>query len=475
MAARQVKLIASNSQEITASDVPDVKQVLEENLRNQYEFMRKRIQTALSYATAAGLGVLIALLIASALNLLGSNGQPVSYRLYGEYLDWRSVGVPQFSVCEWNCEIGIQVTRLISAAQDIGSSVVSDDGIGNAAGIARLCTLIAVCIVAWTAYRRQLPERYELNVLMAQLDDFNTLPRWQFWLCRFLYTAATLFGTYVVSSVVWFMIAQMFKNMPLNSFDALVVVVLFTTLATYIAAYGALALSTRDVLMLAMFIFFIGFAVSFALAPEDSNKQQWWERAVSNAGQLNPSAPLFTGTLLCGSLMLIVLWFDIDSIILKMVRDGDLRFFGERGWMRVARVLYGALAIGLISVGFIRVDAVNFRFNMVFHAGGAVLAILSVVFSSILIRKRRFHPWYKIFSVYILLGLTFGMGFLGSLKPNPPNLPSFVFPGTGLISLTVIELALFGLIGLWIYLTIDNLLGQANINAFEGDVVMVSQ
>jgi hypothetical protein len=39
----------------------------------------------------------------------------------------------------------------------------------------------------------------------------------------------------------------------------------------------------------------------------------------------------------------------------------------------------------------------------------------------------------------------------------------------------VIELTLLILIGLWAYITVDNLLGQANIKAFEGEVIMVRQ
>lgn len=472
MASRQIKLIAVDSQ-AAASAAPDVRQLLEDNLLRQYDFMRRRIRTALQYAAVAGGGVLVALLVASLLNLM--SGQPMTFRLYAEFLDWRYEDAPQFEVCEWYCELGIQSTRLLSSVRNIGASVISSDGHGNVAGMARLCVLVAVSIVVWSAYRRQLADRYEINAQQAQLEDFDNLPRWQFWLCRLLYTVAVLYGTYVISSVAWLMISQMFKNLFLSGSDAVVIVVMFTMLVTFVAAFSALAVSTRDMLQLAMLIFVVGFAVSFALAPEDRFKQQWWERAVSNAGQLNPAAPLFTGTLVSGSLALIVMWFDIDSIIMKMIADGDLRVFGVRGWMRVARLLYAGLALGLISVGLIRVASDAHRFNMVFHAGGAVGAILSVVISSLLIRKRRFHPWYKFFSVYILVGLIFGMGLIGSLKPNPPNLPSFVFPGTGLISLTVIELALFGLIGLWVYLTVDNLLGQADINAFEGQVVMVAQ
>jgi hypothetical protein len=259
--------------------------------------------------------------------------------------------------------------------------------------------------------------------------------------------------------------------MTLNWFNALIIIVLFTGTTTLIATYNALAVTTREILLLGLLIFAVGFSASFALTRPYSD-HQWWEIAVSNAGQLNPAASLFTGTLLSGALTLIVLWLDIDSILQKMVSDGDVRWLSADRWMWVARGLYTILVLGLVFMGLIRVDQVNYPVNMVFHAGGAILAIASVIVSGLLIRKRRFHPWCKLFSVHILLGLTVSMSVLGSLKFDPP---AVVFPGTGIISLVVIELSLFVLIGLWIYITLDNLLGQANLNAFDCQVMLVVQ
>jgi hypothetical protein len=198
--------------------------------------------------------------------------------------------------------------------------------------------------------------------------------------------------------------------------------------------------------------------------------RQWWEVAVSNAGQFNPSASLFTGTLLSGSLALVILWFDTDSIIHKMIDDGDVRLLSADGWRWVARALYFVMIFGLLLLAFIRVDQVNFPFNMVFHAGGSIASISCAVIAGLLIRKKHFHRWYRIFTIYVLLGLTVGLSILSSLKLDPL---SVVFPGTGIISLVVIELALFILIGLWVYITAENLLGQANIHAFDGQVIVM--
>lgn len=463
-----------SSQEAESAAIPDVKQLLEDNLKQQYEFAARRFQTALLYSTLATIGVVIALIVFTGLNAFNVRQLPDQFKLFIEFNEWAKDDTDQ-SVCDWTCEIGKQSTRLLANASKIGLSMFTTDDqgnvIGNIAGIARLCTLIAVFFAVWFAYRKQLLTRYDLNGQVAQRADFETMPRWQFWLTRTLYTLASLFGTYVVVSVVWLGVGAMFKNMALDWFNAIIIIVLFTGVTTLIAAYGALAVTTREVLLLALLIFATGFSASFALSPLVRN-QEWWQLAVSSAGEFNPSAPLFTGTLVSGSLALVVMWFDIDSILQKMIADGGVRYLNAMQWMWVARILYVMPVVGLILVGFVRVDPNLFRFNMVFHAGGATLAVLGAIFSAILIRKRRFHPWYKIFSVYILLGATVVMALLGSLQLNPF---SFGGVGDGLVSLTVIELTLFLLIGVWMYVTVDNLLGQANINAFDGPLLVMAR
>lgn len=452
-----------------------VQTVLEKHLFQKYEFQRMRFQTAFIYAGVTTVGVIIALLVATLLDVMPVSRLPETYRLFAPFVEWSNTGA-QDQVCSWECEILTQSTRLFKAASDVGASIVSrETGQGNIAGIARLCSLISVSIVVWFSYRKQLVQYYTMNAQQAQLNDFNSTPRWQFWLSRIFYTLAALFGTYVMVSIIWFGLSLVFKNLTLQWFNAAIVVVVFTWTATFAGAIMGLAASTRHVLLLGLFTFVFGFSASFALAPTTEVEGlafEWWQGAVSSAGRANPSASLFTGTLFSGSLSLVVLWFDINSIIQAMIDDGKVRLLSAKGWMWVARLLYAALILGLLAVGFIRVDRANFPINMVFHAGGAVLAIASVVICALLIRKHRFHPWYKIFSVHILLGVTVVMAVFGSFRFDPPT---FVPPGEGIISLTVIELTLLILIGVWGYITVDNLLAQANIKAFEGEVIMVRQ
>lgn|GEM_PF-4338999 len=465
---------ASLPDENRVCEPPDISRAaLKDYLQKKYEFQHERFQLAFTYSAVVTIGVFVALIVAFGLNFFGLSQLPQEYRLYTTFIDWSSTA--EFKVCSWDCEIIRQGTRLVNAAADIGASILSNepDYYGNVAGIARLCTLITVTVVVWCTYRKKLACYYTYQFQPAQLEDFNTLPRWQFWLSRVLYTLASLFGTYVMISIAWFALSALFKNVTLDRFNAAIVIIIFTGAVTFGAAYSALVASTRTVLLLGLTTFVLGFSASFALSPLIDGRQ-WWERAVSNAGYFNPSAPIFTGTLLSGSIALWVLWYDLNSIIDRMIADGVIQWWKAETWMRVARVLYASFILGLISVGLVRVDDANFPSNKIFHAGGAVLAIASVVIAGAVVRKHRFRRWYRIFSVHILLGATVAIALLGSLRFNPPPV-GFVFPGTGLISLTVIELALFVLIGVWVYITVDQLLDIANIQAFEESTGMAEK
>jgi hypothetical protein len=486
VAKQNVKIIsiispamASAASAEAAGDTPgvDIQRLLEENLRQQYEFATERFQKALWYAIVATVGVILALLIFTGLNAFGVRRIPDTFQLYVPFYEWRTDGVKSPPVSLWSCEVVVQSTRLISSAADIGASMFIVDEQGNVqgsiAGIARLCTLIAVFFAVWFSYRKMLLRRYALHGHEAQRQDFEQLPRWQFWLTRTLYTFASLFGTYVVVSITWLAVGAMFKTLALDWFNAAIIVVLFTWAITFAATYASLAVTTRETLLLALSIFVIGFSASFALSPQLGDaRKEWWQMAVSSAGQENPSAPLFTGTLLSGPLVLLALWFDLDSILQKMIGDGQVRLLKVNQWMWVTRILYGMLVLGFIFVGMIRVDEHNFRVNMVFHAGGAVMAILSAIFSGILIRKRHFHPWYRFLSNYVLIIATFTLGLLGVIQLNPLK---FGAVGEGLVGMTVIELALFLLIGVWMYVTVDNLLGQADIKAFDGPLLVMAR
>ena len=464
MSEQKIQMVAMVAEGSATAEAIDPQQLLQAHLMRRYALQGQRIETAFMVALMATLGVVIALVIFS---LINAGRLPEDYVLFAQFQEWRSDETTQYPVCEWRCEIVTQAKRILAAASQTGESIIAEDGRGNVAGFARLCTLIAVSISVAFVYRRQLAARYEINAQLAQLEDFEEMPGWQRWLNRILYTFSALFGVYVVVSIIWLGLSLIFKNMVLDWPSTVLVVALFTSTMTFVAAFGALAVTTRDILALGLFVFLAGFSVSFALAPILGDGSQWWQSAVSNAGQLNPSAPLFTATLASASLALIVMWFDIDSLIGQMIDDGDVRLLSSEQWLWVARLLYAMLIVGLLFVGFIRVDDINHPFNKVFHAGGSVFAIASIVIAGLLIRKRNFYPWYRLFSVHGLVGLTLGMAILGSLKLDPL---SVVFVGTGLISLTVIELALFILIGLWVFVTVDNLLSQANIQALKGQV-----
>ena len=137
-----------------------------------------------------------------------------------------------------------------------------------------------------------------------------------------------------------------------------------------------------------------------------------------------------------------------------MIHEGNVRLFTEKGWILVVRILFGVFILGLLFVGFVRVDHTGqFPLNQYFHTGGAVSAIVIVSIFALLIRKKEFHPWYGYFSIGMVL-VTVVMGVL------------MVFPNGGIVNLTVVELTIFLMVGLWMYVTVSNLLTLANIAAY---------
>ncbi|MBA3872635.1 MAG: hypothetical protein H0X30_26155 [Anaerolineae bacterium] len=436
-------------------------QITQELLPSEYDYLERRFYIALGYSIAAVVSVLVALFL---LSLVRHDTLPQIYKLYLPFVGWNgdSHALRQFPIVNWDQEIIQQLYRLFYAAVDVENSVGADHGhVGSIAGIARLCTLVTVISSVFILYRRDIRTHYKIYDQPTQLENFNKMSPVKQGLARFLYVGATTFGTYVIVSIMWLGLSQVFKNLSFNDgLSPAIAILLFTGLITFITTFGALAVTTHEVLLLGLGTLGIGFMVSFALAQPNCRQsgfsvpllcllpvRQWWEIAVSNAGQSNPSASLFTGSLLSGAITFIVVWFDIDNTVIDLANKLTLRWFKPIVWISIARFLFTVFILGLLFVGFIRV-APEFPMNRAFHTGGAVSAIISALALACIMPKQSFRPWYKLLSI--------GLGAVTAIM--------IVLGALNLVSLTVIELTVFVMIGLWIYATVDSLLAQANIN-----------
>src|SRR5262245_32898049 len=104
MVEPHVQLVAVVSQEEEKTDISDVRQLLEDSLKQRFAYQRKRFQTALLYSTLTTTGVIIAFIVVSVLNFFNLQRLPETYKLYETFYEWRTEGVRQPPVCNWLCE-----------------------------------------------------------------------------------------------------------------------------------------------------------------------------------------------------------------------------------------------------------------------------------------------------------------------------------------------------------------------------------
>lgn len=170
-------------------------------------FQRERALTALKITISATAGLAVALAVIALLVTLSGNELPQGHHFFESFQEWEyNAGVEPS--CWWLCEIWTSAGRLVTAAQQIGKSVIAvSDGVlvGNIAGMARLGTIVTVFIALLFTYRKKLPELYGINGQAVQQRDFMILAkkRGQFSLSRGLYLITTLVGTYTITSLAW--------------------------------------------------------------------------------------------------------------------------------------------------------------------------------------------------------------------------------------------------------------------------------
>lgn len=378
-------------------------------------------------------------------------------------------------------EFEISISRLGNNLFGLFQSTRIDDETSYLGGVARLLSVISISIAVFYAYRRHLEERYIVENKRSQLEDFRDLKEHKltFFFTRILYTAATFFGSYIVISLAWVVLSQIFRGLSLTTIWAWMVIGGFVFASTFASTYWAIAVSTRELVLIGVGTFVLGFAVSFAVAPlminpetmEKTDTVRWWTMAISSAGKLQPAASLFTSALASLAVVFWIVWFDIDSIIeMGIAKSGEASVpivdIDNVKWVHVNRkyliiVCYTFVIVGLLSIGLVRVDrpASDFALNIFFHsilgAGGAILGLFFVCWHVKLITRRTiFTLPYR---VYFIIGAIISAVALGL----------YTFLG---VNLTAVELVIFTISGSLMVITIEILLLQADIIERENAV-----
>lgn len=437
--------------------------------------------TRLSSVTIITLVVSALVLVIGLVSLMPT--LPGTYRISDTFFEWTRAesdeGCPnQDNLDNLACvgdvfrEFAISAIRLVTNFLGLFASMVIEDSQATSlGGVARFLSVFSISSAVFLSYRRHLDTRYELNNQISQLADFRDLKtktRTFLW-TRILYTLATMFGSYVVVSLVWVGLSQIFKEIAFQTSTAWIIIALFVVLSTFAATYWASAVTSREIIMIGAGTFVLGFTVSFAVAPLMNvatvpGGEQWWKGAISNAGKLQPSGALFTSALAGLAIVFWIVWYDIDSIIENAIAHSGQRMtplinIRHIQWFSVRTkhiivFFYTLVIIGLISIGLVRVayPVSQFFLNLFFHSIlGAIGAIGGLFFVcwhvSRLTKKTILSPWYD---RYFIVGALVSIVALAASY-------------TDIMNLTTAELIIFSLSGVLMVFTIELLLLQADL------------
>jgi hypothetical protein len=245
-------------------------------------------------------------------------------------------------------------------------------------------------------------------------------------------------------------------------FWAWVVVILFTFSVTIASAFWALAVTTRELFLIGMMATVAGLFVSFSIAPQipDPDRINWWQHAVSMLGKYMPSAPLFTATITSMACTLLVVWFDIENIVVRARRENT----------GLVRGLYFYAVLGFLLIGFVRVgDPIqNFIPNFLAHSVFGALFAFAALFWVCWVVSRNFNetifnPWYKRYIKFAAIAsIVVGVVSFIQLEPFGFGDPNNTTGGKDIINLTAAELVIFSLTGILLYITVELLLLQAD-------------
>lgn len=200
--------------------------------------LNKRVKSAIIASLIAGAITLFALWIHYE-NVDSSH----TYDLYHEFTEWgRGDHISVKPVVQ---EFILSIEQVGDAAQGVGDSV---GGLPDVAGIARLSAIFSVMIAVFITYRSQLEDYYRKHDQQAQLSDFDDQNYAQRCITRLCYMVATIFGCYVIFSLMWVVLSLMFTDAQLSYAGMGAVVILFTSATTFGATYWAITLTTRALL-----------------------------------------------------------------------------------------------------------------------------------------------------------------------------------------------------------------------------------
>lgn len=407
-------------------------------------------------ATGWGLGALVATFLLSLWMFQGLDSIP----MFTGFPEWGVPGDPSAQTI--TAQFGLSLDRLSEAFVAFLQSGSS----GQIASTARLLSCLMIFVAIVFTYRNLLLEHYAAYGQHLQCEDFKRQAQTPWGIVRRVMIAlAAMVSSYVLLSIIWMLLAIMFKQFSAQYWAAAAFSGLFAGAVTVFFVYWSLTVTTRDLMALGLLTFIAGLSGSFAMAGRQ-NGEEWWQAAVSRAGA-DPNADwLFTATFGAVFLIFVVIWFDVKNFLRLIVlqtrayrrsesprADAPLR--ARLGyWLRektypIMGVLYFAAILGLLGVGFVQFDIRDIG-TVIAHTGGAVGAIL----------------------IFNLGGLAYAYWFPDPILGKPfkrlsvfcvlVTLASIILWRVGTLNLAGLELVALVVVGVWFFFALDNLLTYIN-------------
>ncbi|MCA9903907.1 MAG: hypothetical protein KC547_08625 [Anaerolineae bacterium] len=386
--------------------------------------------------------------------------------MFHSFPEWEPVS-SNFTALTVPGEVGISFQRLADAFVAFLRSGESD----QIAAASRLLSCVAIFVAVVFTYRNLLLEHYEVHELYAQYEDFKRAAHTRtHQISRFLVALALTITNYVLFSVLWIILSQIFKEFSAPYWSAAGFSAVSVAAVTFIYVYWSLTVTTRHLVALGLLTFITGLCASFALASPE-NGQQWWQAAISRAGADPRVSWLFTSTLGSVFIIFVLLWIDVDNFVRLITVQGEAqRAFTVQatssGWRaaiqhwinahtyQIFRALYFLALLGLLGVGFVRTDARDIG-TLIAHTGGATSAII----------------------IFNIVGLFFASWYPDPVLGQPFKRTSYILVGAGIISIVLFAIGVLNLAGIeliclliicfWLYLALENLLIYVNTLALN--------
>jgi len=188
-------------------DTPAHLAVLTVDAQQAVQPLRRRQALEMKRMQIAAIWSLIAFAFAFVVSLIFFAGE-TSIPMFHSFPEWEPF-TTDVSALSVPAEVGISLERLRDAFAAFLRSGASD----QIAAASRLLSCIMIFVAIVVTYRRLLLEHYDAHERYAQYQEFKRASQsWFHRISRFLIALASMITNYVLLSVIWIILSEIFKE-----------------------------------------------------------------------------------------------------------------------------------------------------------------------------------------------------------------------------------------------------------------------